>query len=224
MFTPKIPMLKNGSKYLQPSPTRKIYWKGFYLSNPLTNGNSKLGKDVLCFDLLAVRTCPNCKDCQKKCYARRGEAYRPTVHDKHALNTMLAVHDMDFLFALITEQLHRTKKKIVRIHSSGDFFSQKYLEMWCHIAQLFPEIKFYGYTKTREIFDFWWADELPNLNIVDSLLPDGSVNFGSLDYIKEKQEKFYLCICPVTCGIEDAECMRTCTNCLTERWMLFKEH
>lgn len=224
MFTPKLPSPKNGTKYLNPSSTRKIHWKGYWLSNPLTNGNSKLGKDVLCFDLLAVRTCPNCKDCRKSCYAAKMERFRPVVHDKHVFNTMLAVRDMDFLFALIIEQLHQTKKKIVRIHSSGDFFSQEYLELWCQIASLFPKISFYGYTKTRGIFNFWWADSLPNLNIVDSLLPDGSINFGKDDYLNAKHDKYpTIPICPVMLG-KDTECMRGCTKCLGCRYVMFKQH
>lgn len=224
MFTPKLPDLKDHCKYLSPSSTRKIYWKGFYLSKPLTNGNSKLGKDVLSFDLLAIRTCPNCKDCRKPCFAAKMERFRPVVHDKHCLNTALAVHDLPTLVDMIVDQLKRTKKRIVRIHSSGDFFRQDYVDAWVFIARMFPNINFYGYTKTRKIFDFRGADLLHNLNIVDSLLPDGSINFGNDEYLASKKETFpTIPICPVTLG-KDTECMRGCTKCLGCRYVMFKQH
>jgi hypothetical protein len=35
----------------------------------------------------------------------------------------------------------------VRIHDSGDFFSDEYLAAWLIIAELYPEILFYAYTK-----------------------------------------------------------------------------
>jgi hypothetical protein len=35
----------------------------------------------------------------------------------------------------------------VRIHDSGDFFADHYLEGWIHLAYEFPNILFYAYTK-----------------------------------------------------------------------------
>lgn len=35
----------------------------------------------------------------------------------------------------------------VRIHDSGDFFSRDYLQGWIRLAERFPEILFYAYTK-----------------------------------------------------------------------------
>jgi hypothetical protein len=39
------------------------------------------------------------------------------------------------------------KTKIVRIHSSGDFFSKEYFLAWCEVARINPNIIFFGYTK-----------------------------------------------------------------------------
>lgn len=36
---------------------------------------------------------------------------------------------------------------LVRIHDSGDFFSDDYLAAWAHIATLRPDVLFYAYTK-----------------------------------------------------------------------------
>lgn len=211
------------------TPTRKhavsIDGQTFYVSNPLKNGNGKLGKNVLVFDLLAVHTCPVCRDCQKACYARMGQVRYPAVFNSRFFNTWLAVYGFDILYRLICEQLKRTKKRVVRIHSSGEFFAQWYVDFWACIAFRFPNIKFYGYTKTRGIFDFSGIDDLPNVNIVDSILEDGSINFGNKAYVAEKQRKYpTIPICPVTEKVQGAECMETCHKCLTCKRMLFIEH
>jgi len=38
--------------------------------------------------------------------------------------------------------------KSVRIHSSGDFFSQKYFDMWLEICRENPDVEFWAYTKS----------------------------------------------------------------------------
>lgn len=228
-FSPKVSldMLKpvKGTNYKEASSSRGYRWKDFYLSAPLTNGNTKLGKDVLSFDLLAVRTCPNCADCRKKCYALKNENLRPQVFNKHLFNTLMALDDLQALRDLIINQVHYSNKDIIRIHSSGDFFSQEYLDMWVFISKWFPNKRFYAYTKTRGIFDFSEADKRHNLNIVDSYLSDGSINFGDDDFLREKCEKFpNLFICPVTLKTQGAVCMRTCCACLNLKTVAFKEH
>jgi hypothetical protein len=40
------------------------------------------------------------------------------------------------------------KAKIVRIHVSGDFFSQTYFDAWYGVARIRPEVIFYAYTKS----------------------------------------------------------------------------
>ena len=36
---------------------------------------------------------------------------------------------------------------MIRIHDSGDFFSDEYLAAWLHIATLRPDVLFYAYSK-----------------------------------------------------------------------------
>jgi hypothetical protein len=50
-------------------------------------------------------------------------------------------------------QEHRTKNtKLVRIHESGDFFSGAYLDAWIEVAQRNPDLKFYCYSKSLQLF------------------------------------------------------------------------
>lgn len=231
-FNPKVSLdtlrTVHNVDYFKRSPTRDhlvlVDGRPLYLADVLTNNNSKLGKNILCFDLLAVVTCPNCKDCRIGCYALKAQRQYPATYNKRLINTILAVRHLSVLEQLIVQQLRLTKKKIVRIHSSGDFFNQQYLDMWVRIARQFPRIKFYGYTKTYGIFDFYECDRLENMNIVNSVLPDGSVNFGSADYVAQKLVQFPQArTCKLTFGSND-ECMKTCFKCLYNRYILFKEH
>jgi hypothetical protein len=44
------------------------------------------------------------------------------------------------------------KCKSIRIHSSGDFFNQKYFDLWLEIARENPEIEMWAYTKS---LNYW---------------------------------------------------------------------
>jgi hypothetical protein len=41
----------------------------------------------------------------------------------------------------------------LRIHESGDFYNQEYLERWKDIADYFPGLTFYTYTKSELTFE-----------------------------------------------------------------------
>ena len=53
------------------------------------------------------------------------------------------------------------KAKAVRIHSSGDFFSQEYFDMWLDVCRNNPDVEFWAYTKSLK----YWVnriDEIPS--------------------------------------------------------------
>ena len=51
--------------------------------------------------------------------------------------------------------------KNVRIHASGDFFNQKYFDMWIELAKNNPSVNFWAYTKSIK---FWInrLNDIPN--------------------------------------------------------------
>jgi hypothetical protein len=50
-------------------------------------------------------------------------------------------------------QFYRTRKtKKVRIHESGDFFSGAYLDAWIEVAHRNPDLQFYCYSKSLQLF------------------------------------------------------------------------
>jgi hypothetical protein len=121
-------------------------------------------RQVVAFDLPAGYTCPAANLCkaysnrrtgtltagvgaQFRCYAANVEAYSPAARRlrwyNYDLLRKLSAADMA---GLIDSSLP-ADVKIVRIHSSGDFFSNDYFSAWVAVAKMHPEITFFGYTK-----------------------------------------------------------------------------
>ena len=122
--------------------------------NLLTNTNSKIKKTAKLngvrlyeFNLPAVSTCPFADTCKDICYADKGTYKYPNVQAKYHSNYELTKNAPAFI-EQIQKELIKKRVEYVRIHSSGDFYSMKYLKTWLEIARNFPNIIFYGYTKS----------------------------------------------------------------------------
>ena len=71
----------------------------------------------------------------------------PDCRAKRFINSWASLQN-NFI-SLINEDLKKYKLKYVRIHESGDFYNQDYLNKWFTIAKMNPEKIFYCYTKTN---------------------------------------------------------------------------
>lgn len=188
---------------------------------PLVKGNSKLNKNIYSFSLLPQVTCRNpCKDC----YDLKSLRYKYTRLSR-LYNTYLAVNKLDYLKEEIIKQVKKSRTiKYLRVHVGGDFFSMDYVNMWYNIADWIkdnkPEVKVYTYTKNMDIIPY-----LGNINVVESLLPNGNVNFNTIENIKKiwDKDKTYK-ICPVTLGNKTVKCGIDCTLCMRESKLLFVKH
>ena len=132
--------------------------------NLLTNTNSKIKKTAKLngvrlyeFNLPAVSTCPFADTCKEICYADKGTYKYPNVQAKYHFNYELTKNPPAFI-EQIQKELIKKRVEYVRIHSSGDFYSMKYLKTWVEIARNNPSIIFYGYTKSVSLLQ---ALELP---------------------------------------------------------------
>mgnify|MGYP000373156611 CR=1 FL=1 len=124
-----------------------------------------------------VNVCPQAGACKDFCYARNGTYLFPTVRHAHLLNLQFIMDDLSGWSRAMTLELADAKFRptgrprfteqqitdlsldqwaanwsrnggaAVRIHDSGDFFSDEYLDEWLKIADRYPEILFYAYTK-----------------------------------------------------------------------------
>lgn len=209
--------------YLEPSSSRVLEFEGHYISDlRLKGGNMKL-IDILIFDLPAVETCLNCDDCKLKCYAKKAEVQYKDTYVFRQTNLALYKHDRALLFELIVKQISESKINSIRIHASGDFFNQSYIDFWCDIVKMFPSKKFYAYSKVIELFDFSNIEGLSNFNLINSIVADIHLNFGSVEYCQSLNKKYNTFICPATLK-ENVKCGLDCSYCITNKNVCFVQH
>jgi protein gp88 len=121
-------------------------------------GNEKLQKtDTVSFNIPAFRsadgfhTCPKAGACATLCYARQGRYMMPNVARAREFNLEKVRGDLNDFRRMAIDDLRLIRNGIVRVHDSGDFFSQDYMDAWFDIAGEFPQKKFYAYTKSLHL-------------------------------------------------------------------------
>lgn len=142
-----------------------------------SKGNAKLGKGTLIFNLPAGRTCPGALYCKSfavigddgkrtiqdgpetifRCFAASSEVQYDAAFNNRANNLQMIVDAIQNGNAadLIHNSLQSARTKnteLVRIHESGDFFSGAYLDAWIEVAHRNPDLKFYCYSKSLQLF------------------------------------------------------------------------
>lgn len=135
-------------------------------------GNAKLDEAIWTFSLPAGYTCPGARECLSKadrntgtirdgrntlfrCYAASMEARRPSVRASrwHNLELLRACSSTAETTRLILASLS-SYAGVVRVHDSGDFFTQAYFDAWVEVARQRPRTTFYAYTKA---LPYWSA-------------------------------------------------------------------
>ncbi len=140
-------------------------------------GNNKLPKSTMIFSLPAGHSCPGAKDCKSfvnqdpvtgkrtiedgpgtkfRCYAATSEGIYPGVfearkHNFDLLKPMAERKNVQGMVELILSSMNQKgMKKVtaVRVHESGDYFSYSYFQAWMQVAAVFPNVKFYSYSKS----------------------------------------------------------------------------
>lgn len=191
---------------------------------PLDNGNSKLAKGIFSFSLLPVVTCN--RQCNG-CYDIRSLRY-PSVRLKRTVNTILASSKhAERLFKEIKTQIIRSRTvTAVRIHVGGDFFSQAYTNQWTRLSRelqsIKPSVNVYTYTKTAYTLDLQFA----GINVVRSILSDGSYNFGPFLKMRVKAKKAGGVLCPATTmkNVPNGFCGSKCKACQNTPNVFFVIH
>lgn len=138
------------------------------------------------FNLPAGHTCPFAKECKMM-------ADRETGKMKHLGNRFRCYAAMSERFPAVRKYRWKNYEEIkegkkievpekathIRIHASGDFFSQDYFDKWLEVCKRNPEKKFWAFTKSVQ---FWVnrIDSIPNnLNLTAS-------KGGSQDHLIDK--------------------------------------
>ncbi len=187
-----------------------------------SKGNRKLSKDVLIWNLPAIKTCPGSStECRKYCYALKAERLYPSARNSRLRN--LRFSKSESFVEEIVKFLRKRKETIIRLHESGDFYCKSYFNKWCEIARQLPEKTFYAYTKSYFFDNFW--DNIPdNLKIIQSVesrFPEKvNWNKSTARVIKTKEErKPNEFICPEQMAKKHGkkiQCMKECKMCLRE--------
>jgi hypothetical protein len=135
-------------------------------------GNSKLDDGIWTFSLPAGHACPFADRCQSRadpktghisdgpntefrCFAASGESRAPSVRKSrwHNFELLRRCRSSAEMARLILASLSPFAG-FVRVHVSGDFWSQAYLDAWLLVAKQRPRTTFYWYTKSLR---YWVA-------------------------------------------------------------------
>jgi hypothetical protein len=167
----------------------------------ISQGNMKMTLPT--FSIPAGKTCPGCtKLCGQGCYAKKAERAWPSVALSRKRN--LEYTKRDGFVARAIEIIKRRDRKWFRIHESGDFYNQKYLDKWLAICRGCPEVRFLAFTKSFHL-DFTQVPS--NLQIIWSVWPDTKMETvppGPRAYAGESK----------TLGEKLIECPGQCDTCM----------
>ncbi len=137
----------------------------------LEPGNKKTGhygrhySSILVWNLPAIVTCPSASEwCLSNCYNADNRLDVYPV-DKWAENWWAVKnHPNDVSDSIISQLFDADKPCAVRVHSSGDFFSIDYIDLWIKIAKRSSDTHFWAYTRS------WGCNDLfPYLEKLRSL-------------------------------------------------------
>lgn len=124
----------------------------------LSNSNTKLRRDgiyswgIPAFVSADGRvTCPGAGKCAEGCYARVDFYHMRQVREAQERRLALTL-DLPKFEETIADEIRARKIRIVRVHDSGDFYSQAYLESWMRIMETRSRTRFYAYTKMIPLF------------------------------------------------------------------------
>ena len=123
--------------------------------------------------MTGLKTCPFAQECVEFCYGLGGCYQFSNV--KPAFEKRLAVTLTSNFITLATNEIIRKKIEFLRVHDTGDYYSEEYLQKWFKIARLNPEVNFYSYTnnvemikksKIPENFDFIFSSYGKQKNLI----------------------------------------------------------
>ena len=191
-----------------------------------SKGNRKLPTDIAIFNLPSRITCPGAtEECKQYCYAKKAERmYKGALPFRY--KNLELTKTAQFVDTAV-EQLSRMHKlRAVRMHESGDFYNQSYLDKWVTIAKKFPDVIFTAYTKSLHL-DFSKMQRLKNVVLFASVDDTTKAHMLKKNKLKSKAiviestateaPKGYF-LCPGSC--------KKCPHCYTAKAgnVAFRKH
>lgn len=179
----------------------------------LKRGNHKLSSKIGIWTL-PRSTCIGAGECAKWCYAKKMETM-PNVY-KSRLWRLAQTLCSDFVDRMVDE-IQRHKFQVIRIHESGDFSTQDYVEKWFEIARQCPNVTFFAFTKAYGLLNL---DVSPSNFII--LQSFGSNHDNLIDYSKStarvindiSELKMTEYLCPYHDKEHFVACGESCSYCI----------
>ena len=147
---------------------------------------------IKAYDFCVKGTCGKyCSGCKNNCYVKASYRYGSVIL-KHAANTIASRTDLIGLFDILDKTIARAKNKpdTIRINQSGEIESREEFICWILLANKYPNINFYLYSKAfdlviPEIKARHKAGTLPkNLTILISVWHEyGAKEFNEIKHI-----------------------------------------
>lgn len=97
-----------------------------------------------------LNTCPGAKACRGVCFAKQGGYRFPGTIKAREHNLALTLSP-GFVEMVVEDLSRKRAANTIRIHDSGDFYSQGYFDKWCAIARALPHLTFFAYTKSLHL-------------------------------------------------------------------------
>jgi hypothetical protein len=158
------------------------------MAKQLLTRNAKIKKMfpyTVNFGMTALKSCPMAHLCKDLCYANKGAYIWPVVKAAYEAR-FNASKEANFTELIVKELNSRKKVKQVRIHDSGDFYSDQYLDKWLKVMQERPDMHFYAYTKCVKRLK---SREVPkNFTVIYSL---GGLEDYLVDCTKDRHSKIF---------------------------------
>lgn len=190
----------------------------------LSSGNIKLNKCVLVWNLPRITTCPGAGACKDWCYEIKAEKrFKGAVASRRQnLNDSKRKDFVPKMVAL----MKRRNFKYVRVHASGDFYNQTYLNKWYEIARQLPDKKFYAFTKSLHLS--LWRHQPKNFKIIQSYGGkwDSKINpMRAYNRVIDKGDPImsweFLC---ASDSLRDGTCGGSCTKCQEDHRLCTVSH
>ena len=132
----------------------------------ISSGNRRMGLPT--FSLPSEVTCPGATTlCKEYCYAKKAEKTWKNVLPCR-FNNMYESSNGNFV-KKVNKIIKSKKPTYFRIHESGDFYSQEYLDKWFKIIRANPKVKFLAYTQN---YDLDYSKKPNNLVLYWTVWPD----------------------------------------------------
>ena len=177
-------------------------------------GNAKLADIIHTFSLPAGWTCPSAKeclskadmntgritdgkDCRFRCFAASNECRCLSVRVARwrNFNALKKARTVSAMANLIQRSLPFGVQK-VRVHVSGDYYSEAYFLAWLNVAINNPNVIFYGYTKRCDLIVKYKAQFPGNFRLTaskggkyDNLIEKHNLIFAEVVFTTEEARR-----------------------------------